>query len=109
MHLQSEKFLLTDMLAFPQEAAKAATGLEEAQCQLSQHGAAVEEARKLQAAASAALVSLGLRCEGLAETLTAGRGALQVRLLAEPLPKVRHLPMSWRASCFSEHSIDEVC
>ena len=32
-----------------QEAAKAATGLEEAQGRLAQHGAAVEEARKLQA------------------------------------------------------------
>ena len=74
------------MWALPQEAAKAAAGLEEAQCQLAQHGAAVEEARKLQADACAALVSLGLRCEDLAETLAAERGARQVITLADVLP-----------------------
>lgn len=53
----------------------------DAQCQLAQHSAAVEDAQKLQADASAALVSLGLRCEGLAETLAAERAARQVMLL----------------------------
>ena len=56
----------------------AATGLEEAQHQLAQHAAAAEDARKLQADASASLVSLGLRCEGLAETLAAERSSRQV-------------------------------
>ena len=50
----------------------------EAQCQLAQHGAAVEEARRLQADASAALVSLSLRCENLAETLAAESCTRQV-------------------------------
>ncbi|CAL5223853.1 g6436 [Coccomyxa viridis] len=60
-----------------EEAAMAATGLEEAQHQLAQHAAAAEDARKLQADASASLVSLGLRCEGLAETLAAERSSRQ--------------------------------
>ena len=63
----------------PQEAAKAAAGLEVARCQVEHHRAAVEEAQKVHGDASAALVSLGLRCEGLADTLAAERSARQVR------------------------------
>ena len=48
---------------------------------MAKHEAAIKEARELQAEASAALVSLGLRCEGLAETLAAERSSRQVMLL----------------------------
>ena len=62
----------------PQEAAEATQGLQQAQGQVQQHLDAVQEANKLQEAASAALVSLSLRCEGLVETAAAESAARQV-------------------------------
>lgn len=61
-----------------QEAAEATQGLQQAQGQAQQHLAAIQEANKLQEGASAALVSLSLRCEGLAETTAAQSAARQV-------------------------------
>ena len=61
-----------------QEAAEATQGLQQAQGQVQQHLAAVQEAHKLQEGASAALASLSLRCEGLAETTAAESAARQV-------------------------------
>ena len=66
-----------------QEAAKAAAGLEQAQAQVQQHQEAIEEARRLQGDASAALVSLSLRCEGLADALTSESAARKVGNAAE--------------------------
>ncbi len=45
---------------------------------MQQHFAAVQEANKLQEGASAALMSLSLRCEKLAETAVAESAARQV-------------------------------
>ena len=61
-----------------QEAAEATQGLQQAEGQVQQHLAAIQEAHKLQEDASAALASLSLRCEGLADSTAAESAARQV-------------------------------
>lgn len=69
---------MTPHVCLLQEAARAAAGVEQAQAQVQQHEEALEEARRLQGDASAALVSLSLRCEGLADTLASESAARRV-------------------------------
>ena len=74
---------MTPCVCLLQEAAKAAAGLEQAQAQVQQHQEAIGEARRLQGDASAALVSLSLRCEGLADALASESTARKVGNSAE--------------------------
>ena len=71
-------FGMTPRVCLLQEAARAAAGLEQAQARVQQHEEALEEAGRLQGDASAALVSLSLRCEGLADTLASESATRQV-------------------------------
>ncbi|CAK0738711.1 hypothetical protein CVIRNUC_001082 [Coccomyxa viridis] len=76
------KQLKQEFEASRQEAAEATQGLQQAHRQVQQHFAAVQEANKLQEGASAALMSLSLRCEKLAETAVAESAARQAAEVA---------------------------
>ena len=91
-------FGMTPRVCLLQEAARAAEGLEQAQAQVQQHGEGLEEARRLQGDASAALVALSLRCEGLADTLASESAARQVGDAA----KHAVLRVTWGTRCKSQ-------